>query len=199
MKTLYNALSDNGILIMQLGESADLDGPAEDFSRNAKRAFVMNTFETIGFKSVHIYEEGNCKFRGPWSFAVAMKGDVTDSLWYRNAAEVDVAIRKRLHKTVSGKPALKNFDGTLMELYQNPPKSFENVYCRAVPVPDSCKYLAGKDKIAISVENRKLYDPIIDRHSSRDGGICDYVSYVMTRKQERYDRLPEEVKAMCSK
>jgi len=183
---------------MQLGESAMVTGPAEAISRNAKRAFVMNAFETIGFKSVHIYEEGNCQFRGPWSFAVAMKGDVTDSLWYRSAAEVDVAIRKRLHKTVSGKPALKNFDGTLMELYQNPPKSFENVYCRAVPVPDSCKYLDGKDKIAISVENRKLYDPIIDRHSSRDGGICDYVSYVMTRKQERYERLPEEVKAMCS-
>lgn len=182
---------------MQLGESAHPDGPAEEISTNSKRAFVLKAFEKVGFKSVSLYEEGNCKFRGPWSFAVAMKGDVTSALWYRSAAEVDVAIRKRIRKTVSGKPALKYFDGALMESYQNPPKSFETVFCRASPVPDSCKYLAGNEQIAISASNRKLYDPIVDRHSSREGGICDYVSYVMTRKKDRYDSLPEEVKAMC--
>lgn len=196
IKTLYNALTDNGIMVMQLGESAENLGPPEEISRNSKRAFVMHAFERIGFAHVHIYEEGNCYFRGPWSYAVAMKSDENESLWYRSSAEINVDIRKRILPTISGKPALKNFDGTLMESYQNPPKSFELVYCRATPVPDSCKYLLGHDKIAIAPEGRKLYDPIIDRHSPRQGGICDYVSYVMKRGH-KYDSLPDEVKMMC--
>eukprot|EP00557_Chaetoceros_sp_GSL56_P012726 CAMPEP_0176481324 /NCGR_PEP_ID=MMETSP0200_2-20121128/2757_1 /TAXON_ID=947934 /ORGANISM="Chaetoceros sp., Strain GSL56" /LENGTH=726 /DNA_ID=CAMNT_0017877517 /DNA_START=207 /DNA_END=2387 /DNA_ORIENTATION=+ len=197
IKTLCNALTDNGIIIMQLGESAENLGPPEEISRNSKRSFVMHVFERIGFTNVHVYEEGNCHFRGPWSYAVAMKSNETESLWYRSSAEIDVEVRKRILPTVSGKPALKNFDGTLMESYQNPPKSFELVYCRATPVPDSCKYLLGHDKIAITPEGRKLYDPIIDRHSPREGGICDYVSYVMKRGH-RYDSLPQEVKMMCN-
>ena len=197
IKTLYNALSDDGIIVMQLGQSPMTSNPSEQFSTDSKRAFVMSIFEKLGFKSVHVFEEGHCQFRNPWSYAVAMKGDSGKSLWYRNAAEIDVAIRKRTFKSISGKPTLKYFDGGVMEGYQRPPKPFERVFCRSVPMPESCKYL-GEDRVVVSEQGRKLYDPVADRHFSQPRGeVCDYVSPLMKKGGALSESVPEDVKAMC--
>lgn len=175
IKTLYNALSDDGIIIMQLGASPDSYGPAESLSIDSKRDFVMKMLEELGFNGVHVYEEGRCMFRSPWSFAVAMKGDSGNSMWRRSAAEIDIAIHKRILRTKSGKPALQNFDGSLMSGYMIPPKSFETVYCRAVPTPGSC--LVGN---AQTVEDRRLYDPHVDRMNIglSSGDVLDYFQKV---------------------
>lgn len=138
MKTLYDSLNDDGIIVMQLGEAPRSAAPAEEVSINSKRAFVMRAFEELGFKSLHVYEEGHCHFRGPWSFSVAMKNLDANTRWYRSVTEIDIAIKKNLIKTKSGAPPLSSFDGSVMTTYQNPSKSYEVVYCRSEPTPQSC-------------------------------------------------------------
>ena len=67
-----------------------------------------------------------------------MKGASNESNWYKNEAEIEVAIHQRILRTHSGNPALKYFDGTTMKNYQYPHKVFEITYCRNDPTPDGC-------------------------------------------------------------
>uniref|UniRef100_A0A7S3V6I4 PABS domain-containing protein n=1 Tax=Chaetoceros debilis TaxID=122233 RepID=A0A7S3V6I4_9STRA len=171
-KTLYNALNDDGLIILQLGASPDVHSPPERISHNRKRAIVMQSFENLGFRSVHVYHEGHCQFRAPWSFAVAFKGANGKSLWQRTAAQMDIQIRNRMIPTKSGEPTLKYFDGAVMEGYKIPPKGFEAVFCKALPTPASC--LSDVKNMS---QSRSVYDPFADRHTymSKDSKhtICD--------------------------
>lgn len=157
-KTLSNALTDNGIVVLQLGESPNYSSPPEAPSRNSKRDFVMKQLAKL-FHSSHVYTDGHCEFRGPWSFVIAFKGEESEALWYRNAAEIDAAIRKRMLKTVSsGANTLKYFDGRTMETeYQSPPKTYEAVYCRANPIPTSCVGEQAEDEKHDMYLARHLY------------------------------------------
>ena len=74
----------------------------------------------------------------PWTFFIATKDFEDDTMWYRNEAETQIAIHKRILRTYSGNPALKYFDGATMKGYQVPHKAFESVYCRQTPTPESC-------------------------------------------------------------
>ena len=161
IKTLYNALSEDGIIVMQLGDSPTVKDPPEEFSKNSKRNFVMNVLGEVGFDHVHVYEEGHCKFRSPWSFAVAMKGEANEKAWHKNAREIDVSIHKRIRRTISGEPSLKNFDGGVMTGYNIPPKGFDTVYCRTTPTPESCINDNAVEEV------RGFYDPHADRNSEK--------------------------------
>jgi spermidine synthase len=109
---LYNSLSDDGVITLQLGQS-----PAP-IVHNQKSQLV-DALQAIGFESIHIYEESHCGFGGnPWRFVVAMKNKANDNLWYqRNGNLVDLEIPERILKTVSGDPALKYFDSATMRTY----------------------------------------------------------------------------------
>jgi len=58
--------------------------------------------------------------------------------WFRNPAEVDLAIHKRGKKTKSGANPFVYFDGATMFSYQAPPRSIETVFCRRHPTPLEC-------------------------------------------------------------
>jgi hypothetical protein len=51
---------------------------------------------------------------------------------------VDLKIRERVVQTRSGESPLHYFDGATMKSYHFPNKFTEVVYCRTVPVPESC-------------------------------------------------------------
>jgi spermidine synthase len=57
MKAFYNSLSDDGILVMQLGESPEWFSPDETHSTNKNRAAATRLLESVGFESIHAYEE----------------------------------------------------------------------------------------------------------------------------------------------
>jgi hypothetical protein len=57
MKTFYKALSDDGILVMQLGESPNEFNPDETHSKFKNRAATTTLLESAGFESIHVYEE----------------------------------------------------------------------------------------------------------------------------------------------
>lgn len=57
MQSFYDSLSDNGILVMQLGESAENDAPSELNSMGKNRAKTTDLLTKVGFQSIHAYEE----------------------------------------------------------------------------------------------------------------------------------------------
>ena len=57
MRSFYNSLSDDGILVMQLGESACQEEPDETYSRYKNHVMAVNLLECMGFESIQAYEE----------------------------------------------------------------------------------------------------------------------------------------------
>jgi len=142
LQALYNALSEDGMIVLQLGEAPSLKDPAEDFSRDSRRNMLANSLSDVGFKSLHMYEEGACGFDAPWTYLVAMKDASHRSNWMRSVAELDYQVYARTLLTHSGTPALKFFDSGTMKRYQVPSKGHEVVYCRKDPLPASCNTFA---------------------------------------------------------
>jgi hypothetical protein len=57
MKAFYNALSEDGILVMQLGKAPDEFDPDEAHTKFKNRAATTSLLERVGFESIHVYEE----------------------------------------------------------------------------------------------------------------------------------------------
>jgi len=143
LRALYQALSDDGIIVMQLGEAPGFDSPSEDISVDKNRATIIGLMEYHDFESFHVYEEFHSGFLSPWVNLVACKDVECRKGWHRNEAEIELAMRKKLLSTVSGAPILQYFDGATMMTYQVPHKVFETVYCRKTPTPESCDTLGS--------------------------------------------------------
>ena len=50
-KSMFNALTDEGILILQLGVAPYLDQPPDEVTKDSKRAYLSNSLENVGFSS----------------------------------------------------------------------------------------------------------------------------------------------------
>eukprot|EP00591_Stephanopyxis_turris_P010009 CAMPEP_0195509728 /NCGR_PEP_ID=MMETSP0794_2-20130614/2585_1 /TAXON_ID=515487 /ORGANISM="Stephanopyxis turris, Strain CCMP 815" /LENGTH=880 /DNA_ID=CAMNT_0040637019 /DNA_START=160 /DNA_END=2802 /DNA_ORIENTATION=+ len=142
-KALSNALTDDGVMILQLGISPELSDPPDITTKSKNRAKITHGLKRIGFESMHSYDEAHCNFDDPWSYIVACKSYSCRQDWYQNQAEKDLAIHERILRTYSDKPALKYFDGATMKQYQVPPKVFEVNLCRHKEHPEECEYLLG--------------------------------------------------------
>lgn len=57
IQSLYDGLTDSGILAIQLGESAYHYSPADEVGTFKNRAIIMKKLEEVGFKSMHVYTE----------------------------------------------------------------------------------------------------------------------------------------------
>jgi hypothetical protein len=57
MQTFFNSLSDDGILVLQLGESPEAWAADELLSGDKNRRAALNLLETVGFESIHVFEE----------------------------------------------------------------------------------------------------------------------------------------------
>ena len=165
LNAIYQALTDEGVLVLQLGESPHNADAAEQ-SINMNRHHVVSMIEDVGFQSMHIYEESHCGFGYPWSFLVACKSDKCRFNWYMNEAEIDAQIHYRMMRTKSGSSPLRYFDGATMKSYQNPPKAWETLYCRREPFPEHCKDYRGYDK---SIENYSVDNFEVRMSSIGDG------------------------------
>ena len=163
--SLYRALTDDGVLVLQLGESSHNSDPSEQ-TNNKNRHHIMNMIEDIGFQSMHIYEESHCGFNYPWSFLVACKSDKCRFNWYMNEAQIDLRIHYRMMRTKSGSSPLRYFDGATMKSYQDPPKAWETLYCRREPVPEHCSEYRGYRK---GIENYSIDNFEVRMSSIGDG------------------------------
>ena len=57
IESLYNGLTESGILLIQLGQSNSNDDPADEVGKFESRAIIKRKLEAVGFKSMHIYTE----------------------------------------------------------------------------------------------------------------------------------------------
>ena len=204
LKSIFDALTENGIVVMQLGQAPNLISPPETTGYNEKRGILTQILSKAGFQSINVYEESHCGFFAPWSFLIAAKSEISRKRWYRNNGEIDIDIHKRIVRTHSGKSALKYFDGATMMSYQLPSKAFEAAYCKEDPVPDSCKILNEGNTIIGQSVRRSRQNPFniyLDRHTyeSSDGDMnglfCDYLYY----NENSPIRFPQELKNYCTR
>jgi len=156
LESLYGGLTDDGVLVMQLGMSPYGKNAAEEVTYNENRAAVMDLTSRLGFESMHVYEESRCGFEESWSFLVACKSYDCRNQWYSSEAEIAAEMHRRILPTKSGDPALKYFDGATMKSYQNPTKAWETVYCRRPtdPMPEGCDLYRGLDPRARNFDSR---------------------------------------------
>lgn len=145
LEALFDAMTDNGVIVMQLGESPGFSDPADSIGMDEKRAAITRLLEEVGFESMHVYEESHSAFMYPWSYLVAFKAYETRVNWYLTEAEIEINIHERTLPTKDGKSPLKYFDGATMSSYQVPHKAFETVFCRESPMPEECEYYKGYD------------------------------------------------------
>ena len=146
VRSLYHALRDDGILIMQLGPAAALEDPAEEITSNKHRAGLTKMIANLGFKSMHTYEESHGGFNDPWEYLIACKSYSCRERFYANSAQVELSIHKRIRRSRSGESLLKYFDGATLESYQRPRKATETVHCRSKPTPPECILGTGYSK-----------------------------------------------------
>lgn len=138
---LSRSLTDEGILVAQVGETNFITDPATEFS---KAAVVQHQFmrhlQSNGFEKVTMFEEGGqANFMAPWQYMIAFKDQWSLENWFLNDAFVNIAIRDRILPTKNGESALKYFDGGTMQALQYPSRIDEDLFCRRIPTPELCE------------------------------------------------------------
>jgi len=163
ISSLYGALTDDGILVVQVGEAAEIDDAADENGSFENRSTMIKMLDAIGFKSIHIYEESHCEFGAPWTTLIAFKDVETRKRWYRSPAAVELDLSRRILPTKDGKTSLRYFDGATMKSYQMPSRAFEDNYCRQQDKPEECaeKVRFGNGK---EVNVSSAYNPVFERH-----------------------------------
>ncbi|KAL9183486.1 hypothetical protein ACHAXT_004342 [Thalassiosira profunda] len=159
IQSLYNALTEDGILVVQVGEVPDLSSPADETGRFANRAVMKEKLDAVGFKSIHVYEEAHSGFLSPWTTLVAFKDIKTRANWYRSPAEIELQLQKRILPSKTGASSLRYFDGATMHSYQMPSNAFRD---RALPSGERARRLRQND-----VDRQGFFK----RNNQQDGSV----------------------------
>lgn len=146
MASFSNALTDQGILVAQIGQSSFLVDPPREYTRESviDDAFILQ-LQDNGFKKITDYEDSHGGFLGVWNLLVAFKGDLSSERWYADEASVNLEIRRRILPTVTGQSPLRFFDGATMKALSYPTRVHEELFCRKDSVPTFCDYGHGFD------------------------------------------------------
>ena len=186
--SLYQSLTDDGILTVQLGETPWYTSAPDEVSIFANRAIIIQKLQEVGFKSIHIYEESHSELFSPWSTLLAFKDYDTRSNWYRGVAEIDLELQKRILPTKSGARPLKSYDGATHYEYQMPSKPYETVDCRSWDGSNKCGgyggFSAGKSNV-----------PMADVELGGKGGVVARRSIGM----QSWIGLDEQVKSVIAR
>mmetsp|Transcript_24003 Transcript_24003/g.47680 ORF Transcript_24003/g.47680 Transcript_24003/m.47680 type:complete len:728 (+) Transcript_24003:116-2299(+) len=161
--SLYDALTEDGILVVQVGEASEIDDAADENGDFENRSTMIKMLDAIGFKSIHIYEESHCQFGAPWTTLIAFKDVETRKRWYRSPAAVELDLSRRILPTKDGKTSLRYFDGATMKSYQMPSRAFEDNYCHQQDKPEECVEKVRFGNVE-EVNVSSAYSPVFERH-----------------------------------
>lgn len=153
---LKKSLGNSGIFIAQKGESENLNSANEWNTRSRHSSLFRDVLKKAGFQSLKDYDASHGGFMGVWSFLIAFTDASKKFLWYGNEALVNLKIRKRLRRTLSGELSLKYFDGAAMQSYHFPSRSVETVFCRTQPDAFGCDKHHGIDPYVSDIKVEKL-------------------------------------------
>jgi hypothetical protein len=139
-QSMRNSLTDQGILIAQVGAADVPDDPGHDFNAEvAATSKMQQLFEEVGFEYSIDYNELHCGFLAPWTFLISfLDKEQTVARWYSNPAAIDLELARRAVSTISGDFPFKYFDGATMATYQYPSRADQNVHCRSYPNSPGC-------------------------------------------------------------
>jgi len=141
LNSLYESLSEEGVMVIQVGTAPNIHDPRADRGVYAKREKMFNMLENHPkTAAMLVYEEAHCGFLEPHSFLVVCKNVKCRDRWYAGSDAVDFQIYERIRNTKAKQPALVHFDGSTQYTYQFPPKAWETVYCRRDPEPFECAF-----------------------------------------------------------
>lgn len=142
IQSLFESITDDGIIAFHIGTSSKYTDPNDEFTNNSRRKSFIDLLSESGFQEVFMYEDANVRSDNdngnPFLFLLAAKDWSSRSLWFRNSAQVDFEIYKRIQASVSGKPLLEYFDGSVLEAFRAPHRVMETLYCRTSPTPMEC-------------------------------------------------------------
>jgi hypothetical protein len=148
LNSLFNSLTEDGVLLTQVGEAVNFGDIAETYpgNYNYQRSMYEKGLKNQGFTVVMNYEEPRAGFNGIWSFFAAFKNDSSRARWHMNEAQLDLEIQKRavrrvdVDKIASGeiRGLFDYFDGPTMATYRYPSKQAQVVYCMRDPKPYGC-------------------------------------------------------------
>ncbi len=148
MNSLYNSLTDDGVLLTQVGEAISIGDQAENYpgNFNFQRFAYEKGLKNQGFNVIFNYEEPRAGFDGIWSFYAAFKSDISRARWKMNEAQFDLEIQKRSIRRVDAdsvesgelKGLMDYFDGATMKTYRYPSKHAQILYCQRDPKPEGC-------------------------------------------------------------
>ena len=149
MNSLYNSLTDNGVLLTQVGEAISVGDISETYpgNFNYQRAQYESGLINQGFEVVMQYDEPRAGFDGIWSFYAAFKDDSIRERWLMNEAQIDLEIHKRSIRRTPREGDEEGgemnslfdvFDGPTMATYRYPSKAAQVIYCLRNPQPYGC-------------------------------------------------------------
>jgi hypothetical protein len=141
LSSIVQSLSDDGVLVIQVGRAPTILDPRPDIGVNANREKLFRTLESLPqIEAMMVYEDAHCGFMEPRAFLVACRSASCRSRWYATADVIDYQIYDRAVRTHSKQRALVYFDGVTHLGYQVAPRAWETVYCRREPAPFECAY-----------------------------------------------------------
>ena len=145
LKSLPNALKENGILISQVGQANSIRDPSGEFSIDKNRIKFIESLVSLGFPAIRDYEESHNGFEAAWQFVAAFKDFDNKGEWFADSSLVDLKIHQRGMITKSGGSPFHFFDGVTMQSYRYPSKGSEVAFCRLRPQLEDCKNGHGFD------------------------------------------------------
>lgn len=142
LQSLYDALTDQGVLVVQVGTAPNIHDPKADVGVYAKREKMFRMLErNPDTAAMLVYEEAHCGFNEPHSFLVVCKSASCREQWYAGSDAIDFQIYERIFPSKDKeRPTLTLYDGSTQYTYQFPPRAWETVYCRREPEPYECKF-----------------------------------------------------------
>lgn len=139
---LFNSLTDDGVMVVQVGTSPNIHDPRADMGVYRRRELMFKMLEANPqTKVMAVYEEAHCGFNEPHAFLVVCKSYKCREGWYAPTDVIDFRIYERVSTTKSGERPLIHYDGSTQHTYKYPPKAWETVYCRRTPRPAECDFI----------------------------------------------------------
>ena len=141
LESILKSLTEDGIMIIQIGRAPTILDPRPDIGFNAPRERLFQNLEALDeVEAMFVYEDPHCGFSEPRAFMVVCKSSACRRLFYATSDEIDYEIYARIVRTHSKARALSYFDGVTHLGYQVAPKAWETIYCRREPAPFECAY-----------------------------------------------------------
>jgi len=136
---MVGSLTEDGIIIIQVGTAPSLFDPPEDQGMYSSRDVLFKHLE-LRMNTMFVYEESRCGFLEPHSFVVGCKSKSCRNQWYAKSDVVDYEVYRRIVASKNEEPTLVHFDGSTQHGYKFTPKAWEDIYCLRDPVPAECRY-----------------------------------------------------------